>query len=198
MFTGIIEIMVPVLTVVEKKECLVVRLKKPSRWNLVLGQSITVDGICSTVTRIGATFFEVEYMPETLRKTTAQSFRKNSRVNLERSLTLRDYIDGHLVSGHVDACGKVRAIKTEGATKEITFEIPRTLAKYIVDKGSIALNGISLTVVVAKDDTVSVALIPYTLAHTNLGLLEKGDSVNVEVDTVARYVEKMLRTPSTS
>lgn len=193
MFTGIIQAVVPVLSGVKRGECLAVRLKKPAGWKLVLGQSITVDGICSTVTKRGTSFFEVEYMPETLRKTTAPSFEKGSQVNLERSLTLRDYIDGHLVSGHVDARATVHAIKVVGETKEITFIVPKAFAKFIVDKGSITLNGISLTVVWAKKDTVAVALIPYTLTHTNLGLLKRGDQVNMEVDTVARYVEKMLR-----
>ena len=193
MFTGIIEAMVPILSVANRAECLAVRLKKPSRWKLGLGQSISVDGICSTVTRAGASYFEVEYMPETLSKTTASTFIRGSVVNVERSLTLRDYIDGHLVSGHVDARGAVRTMTSVGTTKEITFTVPRELVKYIADKGSIAINGISLTVVRARGSAVSVALIPYTLTHTNLGLLKVGDSVNVEVDMLARYVEKMLR-----
>ncbi|MFZ3031411.1 MAG: riboflavin synthase [Candidatus Moraniibacteriota bacterium] len=193
MFTGIIQALTPILSVNPRGECLVARIKKPAKWKLVLGQSITVDGICSTVTKLGATFFEVEYMPETLRKTTAATFQKNTQVNLERSLTLRDYVDGHLVSGHVDARGKVAKIQDLGTTKEITFVVPKAFAKYIVDKGSIAINGISLTVVEAKGTMVSVALIPYTLLHTNMGLLKRGDSVNIEIDIVARYVEKMLR-----
>ncbi len=192
MFTGIIETVVPVLVAKKKGGCLVIRLKKPAQWKLRLGQSITVDGICSTVTQLGTPFFEVEYMPETLKKTTVRDFQKGSWVNLERSLTLRDYIDGHLVSGHIDTRAKVAKIKEIGDTKEITFAVPKAFMKYIVEKGSIAINGISLTVVAAKGTAVSVALIPYTLTHTNLGLLKVRDSVNVEVDMVARYVEKML------
>lgn len=193
MFTGIIQATMPVVAVVPAGKSLRVRMKKPARWKLALGQSITVDGICSTVMKIGATYFDVEYMPETLRKTTAGNFRKGSQVNLERSLTLNDPIDGHLVSGHIDACAKVTGVVSIGKTKEIVFAVPRALMKYIVKKGSIALNGISLTVAQATGSTVKVALIPYTLAHTNLGLLKIGDHVNLEVDTVARYVEKMLR-----
>ncbi len=192
MFTGIIQAVTPVQLVTKKEACLVVRLKKPARWKLVLGQSITIDGICSTVTKLGTTFFEVEYMSETLAKTTAGNFSKGSQVNLERSLTLRDYIDGHLVSGHVDARGKVLKIVTEENTKRMSIQIPRALQKYIAMKGSVAVNGISLTVAEVGGNVFTVALIPYTLEHTNLGLLKQGDSVNVEIDTVARYVERML------
>lgn len=192
MFTGIIQSVMPVLAASKKEACLVVRLKKPSGWKVVLGQSITVDGICSTVTKVGASFFEVEYMPETLDKTTAGDFAAGRWVNLERSLTLRDYIDGHLVSGHVDARGKTMQVKGEDNTKRISFEVPQVLAKYIAKKGSITVNGISLTVADVKKNVFTVALIPYTLEHTNLGLIQKGDAVNIEIDTVARYVEKML------
>ncbi len=192
MFTGIIQSVMPVLSASEKEVCLVVRLKKPTGWKVVLGQSITVDGICSTVTKVGASFFEVEYMPETLDKTTAGTMAAGRWVNLERSLTLRDYIDGHLVSGHVDARGKTIRVEGEDNTKRISFEVPQVLAKYIAKKGSITVNGISLTVADVKKNVFTVALIPYTLEHTNLGLIEKGDTVNIEIDTVARYVERML------
>ena len=192
MFTGIIQSVMPVLAASDKEACLVVRLKKPTGWKVVLGQSITVDGICSTVTKVGASFFEVEYMPETLDKTTAGTMAAGRWVNLERSLTLRDYIDGHLVSGHVDARGKTIRVEGEDNTKRISFEVPQVLAKYIAKKGSITVNGISLTVADVKKNVFTVALIPYTLEHTNLGLIEKGDTVNIEIDTVARYVERML------
>lgn len=192
MFTGIIQAVVPVLATFEKEACLVVRLKKPSGWKVTLGQSITVDGICSTVTKKGPSFFEVEYMPETLEKTTAGTFKEALWVNLERSLTLRDYVDGHLVAGHVDARGTITKRESTGNTRVLHITVPRALRKYIATKGSVAVNGISLTVVGVKQDTFSVALIPYTLEHTSLGLLETGDDVNVEVDMVARYVERML------
>ena len=192
MFTGIIQAVTPILSVSPIDECLSVRIKKPTGWKVVLGQSITVDGICSTVTRRGASFFEVEYMPETLNKTTAQTFAKDSLVNLERSLTLKDYLDGHLVSGHVDAQGRVEKIVRKGNATEISIIVPKELGKYIATKGSIAINGISLTVASVAKNSVRVALIPYTLDHTNLGVLNEGDRVNIEVDTVARYVEKMM------
>lgn len=202
MFTGIIQSVAPVLSASFRGECFGVRIKKPAGWKLSLGQSISVDGICSTVTKMSPrasserkskSFFEVEYMPETLAKTTAPSFKKNTKVNLERSLTLHDFIDGHLVSGHVDARGVVQKIEGKGKTKEMTIAVPKELKKYIATKGSVTMNGVSLTVVVSEKNTFRVALIPFTLAHTNLGLLEKGSRVNVEIDVVARYVEKMAR-----
>jgi len=192
MFTGIIQSVAPVVSTSSKGECLCVRIKKPAGWKLSLGQSISVDGVCSTVTLLRLSFFEVDYMPETLAKTTVGLFQKNTRVNLERSLTLRDFIDGHLVQGHVDACGVVQKITSKGKTKEITIIVSKELKKYIATKGSVTMNGVSLTVVLAKKNTFRVALIPFTLAHTNLGLLEKGSRVNVEIDVIARYVEKML------
>lgn len=192
MFTGIIQSVMSVVATSPKGECLCVRIKKPAGWKLSSGQSISVDGVCSTVTLLRSFFFEVEYMPETLAKTTVGLFQKNTQVNLEQSLTLRDFIDGHLVSGHVDACGIVQKITSKGKTKEMTITVPKELKKYIATKGSVTVNGVSLTVALAEKNTFRVALIPYTLAHTNLGLLEKGSRVNVEIDVVARYVEKMF------
>jgi riboflavin synthase len=193
MFTGIIQSMSSVVATSSKEACFVVRIKKPAGWKLSLGQSVSVDGVCSTVTLLRPSFFEVEYMPETLAKTTVRSFEKNTKMNLERSLTLHDFIDGHLVSGHVDGCGVVQKIEVKGNTKEITITIPKELKKYIATKGSVTMNGVSLTVARAEKNTFRVALIPYTLEHTNLGLLEKGSHVNVEIDVVARYVEKMIQ-----
>lgn len=193
MFTGIIQAAVPILSVVPKGECLLVRIKKPAGWKVNLGQSIAVDGVCSTVVTHKSGFFEVEYMPETLAKTTVKAFQKNTSVNLERSLTLKDFIDGHLVQGHVDARGIVGKIDEKGETKEIAITVPKDLMKYIATKGSITVNGVSLTVARSAKNTFGVALIPFTLTHTNLGLLKKGDSVNVEIDMMARYAEKVLR-----
>ncbi|MDP3957673.1 MAG: riboflavin synthase [bacterium] len=216
MFTGIVQTVAPIFSVAKMGECLRVCIKKPLGWKLVPGQSIAVDGVCSTVTRISPStrslsspsethpsesktgrksqsFFEVEYMQETLAKTTVKTFEKNQVVNLERSLTLKDFVDGGLVQGHVDACGEVKKIERKGKTALLEIAISRTLKKYVATKGSVTINGVNLTVVQAKSNTFSVALIPYTLLHTNLGFLKKGDVVNVEVDMLARYVEKMMQ-----
>src|SRR3989344_2690292 len=192
MFTGIIQAVEPILSVMSAGECKRVRIQKPRGWKLALGQSIAVDGVCSTVIAQKPDFFEVEYMPETRTKTTVNSFAKGTRVNLDRPLTLKDSLDGSLVQGHVDARGIVCTVIQKGTSKIITIKIPSKLKKYIAPKGSIVISGVSLTVVTIQKNVLSVALIPYTLSHTNLTLLKKGDSVNVEVDVLARYVEKMM------
>ena len=197
MFTGIVQKMAPLLSVTPLGACLRVRIKKPLGWKLTLGQSIAVDGVCSTVTRISPStrsgrkskrFFEVEYMPETLAKTAVKTFKKNKLVNLERSLTLKDFVDGGLVQGHVDTCGKVKKVEKIGETALLEITVSKALKKYIAPIGAVTVNGVNLTVARVKKDTFSVALIPYTMAHTNLGLLKKGDVVNVEVDILARYI----------
>jgi riboflavin synthase len=113
-------------------------------------------------------------------------------VNLERSLTLQDFIDGSLVQGHVDTTGKIEKIKDIGETKEMTLSFPSELKKYIAPKGSIVVNGVSLTVAGVDDSGFRIALIPYTLIHTNLGMLAEGDTVNIEVDMLARYAVNAL------
>ena len=193
MFTGIIQVTGSVVQAKKRGTCVQVRVARPAKWNIALGQSITVDGICSTVVSHGKTYFDVEYMPETLRKTTAGQFAQGRMVNLERSLTLRDPLDGSIVQGHVDACGRVTKREHQGASWLISISYPRTLAQYIAPQGSIVINGVSLTVARVKNNTLTVALIPYTLNHTNLGSLREKDQVNVEVDVLARYVVHALK-----
>lgn len=192
MFTGIIQKTAPILSVTPKKECLRVRVKKPLSWKLTLGQSVALNGVCSTIISHKSDFFEVDYMPETLAKTTARMFKKNQIVNLEQSLTLKDFLDGGLVQGHVDACGTVKKVEKNGKTAILHIVIPEALKKYIAIKGAVTVNGVNLTVVQRVGSAFVVALIPYTLMQTNLGLLKKGDYVNVEVDVLARYVAAVL------
>jgi riboflavin synthase len=192
MFTGIIQKTAPILSVTRENECLRIRIKKPFSWKLTLGQSVALDGVCSTVISHKPAFFEVDYMPETLSKTTVKMFKKNQIVNLEQSLTLKDFVDGGLVQGHVDACGTVKKIEKNEKTAILHIAIPKALKKYIASKGAVTINGVNLTVVRRVKSIFSVALIPYTLMQTNLGLLKKGDRVNVEVDVLARYVAVAL------
>lgn len=168
--------------------------QKAFRVEATLGQSVSVDGVCSTVMSLRPSFFEVEYMPETLAKTTVGSFQNNTPVNLERPLALRDLVDGGLVQGHVDARGTIRLIEKDGKTQTLAVAVPKALEKYIASKGSVTINGVNLTITWVKKGTFGVALIPYTLTHTNLGSLKKGDAVNIEVDVVARYVAHILNT----
>ncbi|OHB19757.1 MAG: riboflavin synthase subunit alpha [Parcubacteria group bacterium RIFCSPHIGHO2_01_FULL_56_18] len=187
MFTGIIEATAPIIEA-RTDGSMRVRVKRPRGWKLVEGQSIAVDGICTTVEAIERDAFFATYMPETLRISTAGDFRKGRIVNLERSLKVGDRLDGHFVQGHVDCLGIVNEIRILGSSKEIRFGIPRVHMKYIATKGSITVNGVSLTVAARTNDSFTVALIPHTLDSTTLGTLSKGDSVNIETDLIARHL----------
>ncbi|MDE2079213.1 MAG: riboflavin synthase [Patescibacteria group bacterium] len=188
MFTGIIQKTAEVASVTAMDGMRVVAVTKPAGWKLAKGQSVSIDGVCSTVTRAGAREFSVAYMPETLEKTTMGALARGSIVNLERPLRMSDFVDGHLVLGHVDARARIASVRARGASRELAIELPPALARYAAPRGSIALNGVSLTIARAAGTRVVVALIPFTLAHTNLRKLRKGDSVNVEADVLARYV----------
>jgi riboflavin synthase len=155
-----------------------------------IGDSIAVNGTCLTVVGLAAPRLAFDVSRETLACTAG--FAAGAAVNLEKSLRVGDGLDGHIVSGHVDSVGSVLRISTEGDNRRIAFEVPRELARYIARKGSVAVNGVSLTVNAVEGSTFEVNLIPHTLAHTNLGTLEAGGKVNIEVDTLARYAERIL------
>jgi len=152
--------------------------------------SIACNVVCLTVTSLAPNGFTVDVSQETLRVTAG--FDADNAINLEKSLRLSDRLSGHLVSGHVDGVGTVTAVKPVDGNREIVVRFPAELARYIARKGSIAINGVSMTVNVVTTDTLSVNLIPHTLAETNLKDLKQGDRVNLEIDLVARYVERML------
>ena len=185
MFTGIVEEAAKVASAEIRGACKRVRIQKPRGWKLSNGQSMSIDGICSTVVSFGKNSFDVEYMPETLSKTTAGYFARGSVVNLERSLRYGDRIEGHLMQGHVDGRMRIGAIIEIGRSRELVVAVPSALEKRIALHGSIALNGVSLTVAQKRGHTIVVALIPHTIAHTNLGLLSVGDRVNIEFDHTA-------------
>lgn len=182
MFSGIVQKTARVRKAEKEKRIKRVRIEMPRGWKLQLGASVNVDGICSTVMKKGKDFFDVEYMPETLSKTTANSFEKSRVVNLERSLKYGDRIDGHPVQGHVDCATPIRELTKNGSSLELTIQPNATLARKATLHGSIAINGVSLTVARKRGPNITVALIPYSLKHTNLGALRKGDMVNVEFD----------------
>lgn len=158
-----------------------------------IGDSIACNGVCLTVTSLVAKGFTLDVSQESLRVTAG--FFAGGAINLEKSLRLSDRLGGHLVSGHVDATGMVEEVKPVDANREIVVRFPAELGRFIARKGSIALNGVSLTVNVVTRDSFSVNLIPHTLAVTNLKDLKGGDSVNLEIDLIARYVERMLTSP---
>lgn len=188
MFTGIVRATAEIKKVEKRGANRAVSIAMPRGWKLPSGASVSVDGICSTVVRSRRGMFEVDYMPETLKLTTAADFKPGRIVNLELSLHLGDALDGHFVLGHVDEVADVARIIASGGAHEVTFRIPKELQKFVAHKGSITVNGVALTVARMKKGECTVALIPYTLKHTNLGTLRKGDRVNIEVDLLARYL----------
>lgn len=192
MFTGIIEAVKPVLSVQDKDGSRHVRIGKPRNWKLRKGQSVSIDGVCTTVVSQSPVAFNVEYMPETLSKTTMQFVERGTELNLERSVTLRSPLDGHLIQGHVDSSSEVVSIVKVHGKHEVTVNIPPALKPYIAPHGAITVNGVSLTVARKTERTFTVALIPYTLRHSNLQLLEEGSVVNLEVDLLARHVVNAL------
>lgn len=158
-----------------------------------LGDSICVSGVCLTVTSLpGDGVFTADVMPETLRFTTLGSLEAGSRVNLERSLRADSRLGGHVVQGHVDGVGTVRSRTPGPRWDEVEIELPAGLARYVAEKGSIAVSGVSLTVTHVSDTGFGVALIPTTLEVTTLGRLGVGDRVNLEVDVIAKYLERLV------
>lgn len=157
-----------------------------------LGESIAVNGCCLTVTEFDHNSFGCDASNETLRLTTLGSLEIGSPVNLERALLPTQRLGGHLVSGHVDGIGSVRSIEPDARALVWWFDAPANLRKYIAKKGSIAINGVSLTVNEIDATGFSVALIPHTVDHTSFKALQQGDAVNLEIDQVARYVERLL------
>ena len=157
-----------------------------------IDESIAVDGVCQTVVAFNAQYFTVQAVEETLRKTTFGSYAVGQTVNIERSLTLQQGIEGHLVQGHVDTTGKVHSVKEEGANWLLEIEYPEAFSNLIVGRGSIAIDGISLTVAREESNRFTVAIIPYTWKHTNLHLKKVGDAINLEFDMLGKYVIKYL------
>ncbi|MDX1775697.1 MAG: riboflavin synthase [Desulfobulbales bacterium] len=157
------------------------------------GESIAVNGVCLTAKNISAGRFTVDVSPESLARTNLGRLSVGSKVNLERALRLSDRLGGHMVSGHVDAVSKVLERRPVGDFVQFTFAVPPGLGKYIIKKGSIAIDGTSLTVNSCNEKSFSIVVIPHTLEVTLLGTLREGDSVNIEVDLIGKYVEKMLQ-----
>jgi riboflavin synthase len=156
------------------------------------GDSIAVNGVCLTITELLAPTFTADVMAETLRRTTLGVLAPGSPVNLEAAATPTTALGGHIVQGHVDATGAVLAREPSGDFDEVTVSLPPAVARYVVAKGSVAVEGVSLTVAAVGEDWFRVALIPATLQHTTLGSLAEGDPVNLEVDVIAKYVERLL------
>lgn len=196
MFTGLVSAVGEVVSV-EAGDVHRFAVRSPyAASGIELGASISHAGACLTVTSVDAdghgAIHTVEVSPETLARTTLGQWTQGSKVNLERSLKMGDELGGHLVTGHVDGIGKVRAIERDGEWTRIDIAMPDALARFIAEKGSIAVDGVSLTVNAAAD-TFSVMIIPHTASVTTLGALKPGDAVNLEVDLMARYAARLAQ-----
>jgi riboflavin synthase len=159
-----------------------------------LGASIACSGCCLTATSVGTDNFTVDVSAETISRTTLGTWRPGTRINLERSLRLGDELGGHLVSGHVDGIGHITSIHAENASLRLTIAMPPPLHRFIAEKGSVAVDGVSLTVNEVAGQSFGVNIIPHTAAHTTLGLRAAGDAVQIEIDMLARYVARLRET----
>ena len=198
MFTGIIEF---VASIKEKKAFQITVERPPSFKDIRIGSSISVSGVCLTIVKLTKTAMTFDLTPETLKCTTLGSLKKSDWVNLERAMKKGDRFDGHMVQGHSEGTAivshfafrvsrlknKTRNPKPDTKNVMLTIALPKKLTCFVLEKGSIALDGVSLTVAEVKGNQITVALIPYTLKHTTLGLLKKGDYVNIETDIIVRY-----------
>jgi riboflavin synthase len=156
------------------------------------GDSVAVNGVCLTATGVGDGGFDADVMPETLRRTSLGELDPGDHVNVELPLRPSDRLGGHMVQGHVDGTGTIDSITDEGFARLVRIAAPAELLRYVVEKGSIAVDGVSLTVFGVDDDGFTVSLIPETLERTTLGLAQPGRTVNLEVDVLAKYVEKLV------
>jgi riboflavin synthase len=168
-----------------------VRLEVATRLELAEGDSVAVNGVCLTATRVADGGFRADVMHETLRRSSLAGVGAGDRVNLELPLRAADRLGGHFVQGHVDGVGGVRDVRDEGFSRVVAIEVPDGLMRYVVEKGSIAVDGVSLTVSALGDDWLEVSLIPETLERTILGNAAPGQRVNLEVDVLAKYVERL-------
>jgi riboflavin synthase len=157
-----------------------------------VGDSVSVAGVCLTVVERDAAALAFDVVPETLARTGLGRLEPGDRVNLEPALRVGDPLGGHVVQGHVDAVGRVRSVTPEGDSRRIWLDAPESVVRYCLEKGSIAVDGVSLTVATLDDEGIEVALIPHTLEVTTLGRLEPGDEVNLETDVLAKVVERLL------
>jgi riboflavin synthase len=194
MFTGIVEEVGEIAAAERRADVLVVRVRaRAVTAGLLRGASIAVDGCCLTVVETSADGFACDLTRETLDRTGfAERLVPGARVNLERPMRADGRFDGHIVQGHVDGLGEILALERSGEAAELGVGVPPALLRYLVEKGSIAVDGISLTVAALRPRGFSVAVIPYTLDHTNLRAARPGDRVNLEIDVIAKYVERLL------
>ena len=196
MFTGLVEETGSVAAVERSGAGARLSIETPLAGELATGDSVAVDGVCLTAVDPDGASFGADVMEETLRRTALGRLEPGARVNLELPLRAADRLGGHMVQGHADGVGAVESISAEGLARVVRVGASPELLRYVVEKGSIALAGVSLTVAEVDDEGFTVSLIPETLARTTLGAVQAGDSVNLEVDVLAKYVEKLAVHPT--
>jgi len=196
MFTGIIEAVgvLKSMTPDDKGARISVNTAALDLAEVKIGDSVAVNGVCLTVVAKGQQEFQADLSAETLARTTFRDRRAGDEVNLERALTLAKPLGGHLVSGHVDGIASVKSSVADGQSRVLTFQVPEPLHRYVAEKGSICVDGVSLTVNSVEGDRFAVCLIPHTLDMTTLKGLVAGSTVNIEVDLMARYAERLIAT----
>ena len=195
MFTGLVADLGTVADVEATADGVRLRVETTVAGDLRVGDSVAVNGVCLTATTVDDGGFSADVMHETLRRSSLAEVPAGGRVNLELPLRAQDRLGGHVVQGHVDGLGSVVAVGEDGFARVVTIAAPAGLLRYVVEKGSIAVDGVSLTVASVTEDTFAVSLIPETLERTNLGAAAPGTPVNLEVDVLAKYVEKLVATP---
>jgi riboflavin synthase len=197
MFSGLVEATPQIVTLLEEPGGVRLILERPTEFTDVrVGDSIAIQGCCLTVVELTDTSLSFQAGRETLSRTSLGDRKAGDKVNCERSLKLGDRLGGHLVTGHIDGQGELVSRDDEAEWSNMVFTAPHSLLRQMASKGSVAIEGVSLTLVDVTNKTFSVALIPHTLAHTTLGNLKAGDAVNLETDLLAKYVQRQLETGS--
>jgi len=191
MFTGLVHDIGTVESVETTGEGATLRIATGLAPDIAGGDSVALNGVCLTATAVGGDAFETEAMNQTLKVTALGGLDRGSRVNLELAMKASDRLGGHIVQGHADGVGEVMSVEEDGFARRLRVKLPPELLRYAIDKGSIALNGVSLTIADLGEPWVAVSLIPETLERTNLGEVEPRDRLNVECDVVAKYVERL-------
>lgn len=191
MFTGIIETLGVIQEIEKDKDNLHITIASSITEELKIDQSVAHNGICLTVVSINKTFYTVTAIGETIKKTTISHWQKGDSVNLERAMKLGDRLDGHIVQGHVDQIGTCTIVKETNGSWYYTFKYDESLHNITIEKGSITVNGVSLTVVDSRKNEFSVAIIPYTFEHTNFKTFEVNAKVNLEFDVIGKYVSRL-------
>jgi riboflavin synthase len=197
-FTGIVRELGRVVRVDGGAEGVRLELAAPATTaGVALGDPVSVDGVCLTVTGVEDGHMSFDAVPETLRRSSLGGLRAGSAVNVEPALRAGDALGGHYVQGHVDAVGRVRSVEPEGDGRRVWFDAPDEVLRLCVEKGSVTVAGVSLTVAALDEDGFAVALVPHTLTATTLGAVQPGDAVNLEADVLGKYVERLLSSRAT-